>query len=180
MQTRCILNPQMKIRRMFICRISICRMSNRRIPICWMPIRWIPIRRMPIRRKPIHIMSIFRKPICVMPIHWKLFRRMAIRRIPIRRMSICRIRNRKWSSFLMFYLTMNDKYYSVSILYYYSYSLFRRIGSIPYLSRMQNTEKKKICVQYSLIYNTDVTLGRRLHKLYLSAKTAAIFTRPSF
>ena len=40
----------------------------------------------------------------------------------------------------------------VSFLYYYSYSLFRRIGSIPYLSRMQNKEKKKTCVQYSLIY----------------------------
>ena len=49
-------------------------------------------------------------------------------------------------------------FYSVSILYYYSYSLFRRIGSIPYLFRMQNKEKKKFCVQFLLIYNIDVTL----------------------
>ena len=40
----------------------------------------------------------------------------------------------------MFYLTMNEQ--CVSILYYYSYSLIRRIGSTTYLSRMQNKEKK--------------------------------------
>ena len=80
----------------------------------------------------------------------------------------------------MLYLTMNEQLYSVSILYYYSYSLFRQIGSIPYLDRMQNKEKINVCVQYSLIYNTDVKLGRRLHKLYLSARTAEIFTRPPF
>ena len=97
---------------------------------------------------------------------------------------------------------MNEQYYFVSILYYYSYLIFCRIGSIPYLYRIQNKEKKKVCVHYSLIYKNDVqlrrrlrklyvtlgrrlrklyvTLGRRLRKLYLSARTAAIFTRPSF
>ena len=167
MQTCWSLNRHMKICRMLIRRMPICRMSNRRMPSCWMPIRWMPIRRMLIRRKPIRIMPIRRKPIRIMPIHWKLFCRMPIRRIPIRRMSICQIRNRKWPSFLMLYLTMNELWYSVSIFYYYSYSLFRRIGPIPYLSRMQNEEKKKVCVQYLLIYNIDVTLGRRLRKLYV-------------
>ena len=70
--------------------------------------------------------------------------------------------------------------YSVSILYYYYYSLFCRIGSIPHLFRMQNKEKKKVCIQYLLIYKIDVTLGRRLRKLYLYARTAAVFTRLSF
>ena len=78
----------------------------------------------------------------------------------------------------MFYFTMNEQWYSVSILYYYYYSLFRRIGSIPHLSRMENKERKT-CVQYSLIYNTDVTLGRQLRKLYVSERTAAVFTRSS-
>ena len=72
---------------------------------------------------------------------------------------------------------MNEQWYSVSILYYYSYSLFRRIGS--YLSRMQNKENKKTCVLYSLIYNIDVTLGRQLRKVYLYERTAAVFTRSS-
>ena len=54
------------------------------------------------------------------------------------------------------------------------------MGSIPYFSRMQNKEKKNVCVQYSLIYNIDVTLGRRLGKLYVSARTAAVITRLSF
>ena len=117
----------------------------------------MPIGRTTIRRKPIRIVPIRRKPIRIMLIHWKLFRRMPIRRIPIRRMSICGIRNRKWPSFLMFYITMNE-------LYYYSYSLFRRIGSIP----------------YSLIYNIDITLGQRLRKLYVSERTATVFTRSSF
>ena len=45
---------------------------------------------------------------------------------------------------------------------------------------MQNKEKKKVCVQYSLIYNIDDTLGRRFRKQYVSPKTAAVFTRPSF
>ena len=74
---------------------------------------------------------------------------------------------------------MNEQWYSVSILYYYSYSLFRRIGSISYLSRMQNKENKKTCVQYSLIYNIDVTLGRQLRKVYVYERTAAVFTRSS-
>ena len=92
---------------------------------------------------------------------------------------ICRINNRKWASFLIFYLTMNEQWYSVYILYDYNYSLFRRIGSIPYLFKMQN-KKKKTCVQYSLIYNIDVTLGRRLRKLYISERTSAVFTSSSF
>ena len=117
-------------------------------------------------------MPIRLKPIRIMPIHWKLCRRMPIRRIPIHRMSICRKGNRKLSSFLLFYLTMNEQWYSVSILYYCCYSLFRRIGSISYLSRMQKMEKKKVCVQYSLIWNIDVTLRRRLRKLYVYARTA--------
>ena len=33
---------------------------------------------------------------------------------------------------------------------------------------MQNKENKKVCVQYSLICNIDVTLGRRLRKLYVT------------
>ena len=41
------------------------------------------------------------------------------------------------------YLTMNEQWYSISILHYYSYSLFRRIGSILYLFRIQNMERKK-------------------------------------
>ena len=45
---------------------------------------------------------------------------------------------------------------------------------------MQNKENKKVCVQYSLIYNIDATLGQRLRKLYVSARTAAVFTRSSF
>ena len=56
-------------------------------------------------------------------------------------------------------------------------SLFRRIASIPYLSRIQNKERKNACVQYSLIYKIDVTLRRRLRKLHVSARTAAVFTR---
>ena len=41
----------------------------------------------------------------------------------------------------MFYLTMNEQKYS--IVYYYYYSLFRRIGSNPYLSKLQIKENKK-------------------------------------
>ena len=80
----------------------------------------------------------------------------------------------------MFYLKINEQWYSVSILYYYSYSLFRRISSTSYLSRMQNKEKEKTCVQYSLIDNIDGTLGRQLRKLYVTERTAAVFTRSSF
>ena len=92
------------------------------------------------------------------------------------------ILNKEQKIYIIPYVLFNNEWAIVFcfILYYYSSSLFRRIGSIPYLSRMQNEEKKKVCVQYSLIYNTDVTLGRRLRKLYLSARTAKIFTRPSF
>ena len=56
-------------------------------------------------------------------------------------------------------------------------SLFIRIASIHYLPRIQNKENKNACVQYSLFYQIDVTLGRPLRKLHVSARTAAVFTR---
>ena len=68
---------------------------------------------------------------------------------------------------------------SNSILFVFSIpcSLFGRIASIPHLSRIQNKEKNNSCVLYSLIYKIDVTLRRRLCKLQVSARTAAVFTR---
>ena len=68
---------------------------------------------------------------------------------------------------------------SNSILFPFSipWSLFRQIASISYLSRIQNKEKKNVCVIYSLICKIDVTLGRRLRKLHVPARTAAVFTR---
>ena len=58
---------------------------------------------------------------------------------------------------------------SIIFLFSISCSLFRRITTIPYFSRIQNKENKNACVQYSLCYKIDVTLGQKLRKLYVSA-----------
>ena len=63
-------------------------------------------------------------------------------------------------------------FYSLLLLLF----ILSSIGSIPSSSRMQDKENKKTCVQYSLIHNIDVTLGRQLRKLHVSTGTAAVFT----
>ena len=80
--------------------------------------------------------------------------------------------------FLILYLIMEQQY-CLYYLFIFSIpcSLFRRIVSIPHLSRIQNKEKKNACVLYSLIYKIDVTLGRRLRTLHVSVRTASVFTR---
>ena len=48
---------------------------------------------------------------------------------------------------------------------------------IHYLTGIQNKERNNIFVPYSLFYKTNCTLERQLRKLYVSAGTAAVFTR---
>ena len=57
------------------------------------------------------------------------------------------------------------------------YSLFDRINSIPYLTMIRNKEWSNVFAPYSLFYNIDVTLERQLRKLYVSTRTAVVFTR---
>ena len=59
----------------------------------------------------------------------------------------------------------------------YFYSLFDRINSIPYLTRIRNKEWSNVFVPYYLIYKIDVTLERRLRKLHVSTGTSAVCTR---
>ena len=51
-----------------------------------------------------------------------------------------------------------------------SYSLFRRIGSITYLSRMQIIKRKTLVSHFHLFYRIDVTLGRQLRKETVAAE----------
>ena len=62
---------------------------------------------------------------------------------------------------------------SIIILIYY----FVESVLFPICPECKIRKRKKICLQYSLIYNIDVALGRPLRKLYVTARTVAVFTR---
>ena len=55
------------------------------------------------------------------------------------------------------------------------YSLFYRTDSIPYLARIRNKVWSNDFVPYSLIYTSDVMIERRVRKLHVSTRIAAVF-----
>ena len=59
---------------------------------------------------------------------------------------------------------------------FYSYSLFDRVDSIPYLTRIRNKEWSNVCVLHSVFYKIDVTI-KVAQAANVSAGTAAVFTR---
>ena len=62
-------------------------------------------------------------------------------------------------------------------LEFYFFSLFDRIDSNPYFTRIRINERNNVFIPYSLIYKIDATLKRQLRKLHVSTGTAAVFTR---
>ena len=58
---------------------------------------------------------------------------------------------------------------------FYFYSLYDRVDSIPYVTRIRNNEWSNVFISYSLFYKIHARTA--VAQLHVSTGTAAVFTR---